>query len=401
MWTTYVSTILPRPKDHWTTFNKIRRFNKEVKLRFDTMNQLRTWRPFTRKGLPRRFMYKFDALHPSKKGAIRMSQYFAKQMALSRKEHNIPRNKRAASVTIVTKKPRGGYNYTNERVRTRTLFRPVGEYPKEPTYGSNEKDSHKPRPCTVLRRNTRLTISTLRRKMEGKPMVKPAPSRIMPTKSERKLSHTLKMKKKIRKIVHRLESMSDPATKDKRVIQYSEDTQASTSTNNTTTRANVSPYAAPETTPWSTSQDKSTGNQDHFRRPYNIESQHTRWNRPSHYHHAQVYTGHYPDRHRGYEARTHYENYYYPERHSRDRSSDERHFGLNGAQTTREREGRDNRVYRGDPDSSRNRGEHHNIEWERRSQRAYRYVQESSQHQSHGQGPNNVWNRPFNRSNRW
>lgn len=96
-----VSPIIPRPRDYWTTMVKIRRFNKEVSLNEETwgMRAWRCWRPFSRKNLPRKQMYKIDGLHPSKKGAICLSQYLAKQCAMLRKEYNIPRNKRRASET--------------------------------------------------------------------------------------------------------------------------------------------------------------------------------------------------------------------------------------------------------------------------------------------------------------
>ena len=105
-----VSSIIPRAKDYWTTLLKIKRYNKEVHWNEDIfgMHYMRTWRPFTRKNLPRKFLYKFDGLHPSRKGADRLSQYLAKQLAITRKELSMPRNPLAASKTVVTKKPGGG-----------------------------------------------------------------------------------------------------------------------------------------------------------------------------------------------------------------------------------------------------------------------------------------------------
>ena len=236
VWGIIVSTIIPRPKDYWTTQMKIKRYNKEVKNLEITLGfeMLRTWRPFSRKNLPRRFTYKFDALHPSKKGATRLSQYLAKQLSMLRKHHKIARNKRAASKTIVTKKPKCGYGYPNERLRRRTLYRPPGEFPKEPTYGSTEKDIHRPKSKAILRRNTRVTITQLRRNLDGtqKPVPRPdngdnisdMQSRNMPKAGKRK-NRTLKMKKRLNKVVKKLENIANTgatgqkSTKDIRVIE--------------------------------------------------------------------------------------------------------------------------------------------------------------------------------------
>lgn len=166
-----VSPIIPRPRDYWTTMMKIRRFNKEVQMKENIwgIRPWRCWRPFSRKNLPRRHMYKLDGLHPSRKGAICLSQYLAKQCAMLRNECSIPRNKRRASVTIVTKKPRGGYSYPGERQRRRVLYKPIGEYLKEPTYGTGIKDIHGPNPNKhrriLLNKNLKDTIMSMRDKM--------------------------------------------------------------------------------------------------------------------------------------------------------------------------------------------------------------------------------------------
>ena len=81
---------------------------------------------------------------------IRVNQYLAKQCSIIRKEHRIPRNKRAASQTIVSKKPWVGYGNPGERVRKRILYRPNGNFPKVLTYGTTPKDIHRPRPSTIL-----------------------------------------------------------------------------------------------------------------------------------------------------------------------------------------------------------------------------------------------------------
>ena len=198
-----VSSILPRAKDYWTTIMKTKRFNKEIKENEDIigMHYLRTWRPFSRKNLPQRFMYKLDGIHPSGKGANRFSQYLAKQMAITRKEMSIPRSSRPASQTIVTKKPWGGYGYKGERRRHKILFRPPGDFPPEPTYGSGEKDIHKPKASTILRKNTASAIKHMRASLtrEGKIAAKP---------KKQKKNFTLKMKKQLVKAVKKLETRS-------------------------------------------------------------------------------------------------------------------------------------------------------------------------------------------------
>ena len=239
-----VSPIIPRPRDYWTTMVKIQRFNKEVKLREDiwAIRAWRCWRPFSRNNKPRRQMYKMDGLHPSKKGAICLSQYLAKQCAMLRKECSIPRNKRRASETIVTKKPRNGYGYPGERKRRRLLYKPIGQFPKEPTYGSGVKDVHRPNPnkqrLILVKKNLKQTIIDMRDKMEAgknkgtsqasgtsaRPVKRPTDGKIKsilqcqqilhpPKKNHgQKKAYTLKMKKKMKKTLKKAEGLNKPKT---------------------------------------------------------------------------------------------------------------------------------------------------------------------------------------------
>lgn len=168
-------------------------------------------------------MYKFDGIHPSKKGANRLSQYLAKQLAITRKELSIPRSTRPASRVIVTKKPYGGYGYRGERQRHKILFRPPGDFPQEPTYGTGEKDVHRPRTNIILRKNTTNAIKHLRVSLTRDGKIQRMP------KGQRK-NFTLKMKKKLSKSVKRLEGLNknmprltrttDLTTSDIRVIEY-------------------------------------------------------------------------------------------------------------------------------------------------------------------------------------
>ena len=240
------SAILPRPKDYWTSLMKIRKFNAAVKASEDTIGIrfLRTWRPFSRKHLPRKFMFKRDALHPSDKGAMRMSQYLAKQCSLIRKEHHIPRNKRAASKTIVSKKPWGGYGYPGARERHRILYKPHGDLPKEPTYGTTPKDIHRPSTSasTILKTNTRTAIKKMRASLEGctddhtsvkelanktagnnknKTMSSQRAQPLMNVKTGKPLKNggkkktlTLRMKKHLKKVVEKLEKQANQPKKE-------------------------------------------------------------------------------------------------------------------------------------------------------------------------------------------
>ena len=231
------SAILPRAKDYWTTLAKIRHFNAQVKANGELIGVqifIRSWRPFSRKHLPRKFMYKIDGIHPSKKGSMRLSQYLAKQCALIRKEHKIPRNQRAASRTIVSKKPVGGYGYPGARVRNRILYRPHGTFPKEPTYGTTPKDIHRPRQSTIrrLKKNTTAAIKDMRTsianinapnkppKIDTPNMATTQPqhvqkNHVVSTKVKRlkngglKKEFTLRMKMKMKRAVRKMEAQSN------------------------------------------------------------------------------------------------------------------------------------------------------------------------------------------------
>lgn len=143
------SSIIPRPKDFWTTFEKTLAVNKMIKSREDEIGirYIRSWRPFSRKGLPRRFTYNKDGLHPSKKGAARLGRYIGKEINNHRKDMGLTAIRRRATCTLVSRKPDDGYGFPNERTRTRILFRNTENHPPEPTYGSDEKDIHRPRPA--------------------------------------------------------------------------------------------------------------------------------------------------------------------------------------------------------------------------------------------------------------
>lgn len=143
----FFSSIIPRPKDFWTTQNKIMTFNKELQRKEAEIGveYIRTWHLFSRKGLPRKFMYNTDNLHPSDKGFKRLSRFISKVINTYRKEVRIPKVKRTATRSRVTRKPDAGYGYAGQRNRTRILF-DNGDHPPEPTYGSEIKDVHKPRP---------------------------------------------------------------------------------------------------------------------------------------------------------------------------------------------------------------------------------------------------------------
>lgn len=143
------SGIIPRPRDYTDTQFQIWNFNTEVKRmsQFWNIRYLPTPRIFTRYGAPRYIMYRDDDLHPSDTGADRLGWYYAKYIARFREELGIPRMIRTATETEVTKKPRKGYKYFQERKRRR-LF-PRVKYGEEyiAVYAENRlpKETHKPR----------------------------------------------------------------------------------------------------------------------------------------------------------------------------------------------------------------------------------------------------------------
>lgn len=143
----FFSSIISRPKDFWTTQNKIMCFNKEIQRREAEIGveYIKTWHLFSRKGLPRKFMYNEDNLHPSDRGFKRLSRFMGKVINTYRRQTGIPKVRRTATRSRVTKKPNKGYGYIGQRKRTRILF-DMEDHPPEPTYGSEVKDIHKPRP---------------------------------------------------------------------------------------------------------------------------------------------------------------------------------------------------------------------------------------------------------------
>lgn len=192
----FFSSIIPRPKDFWTTQNKIMCFNKEIQKRDDEigMEYIRTWHLFSRKGLPRRFMYHEDNLHPSDRGFKRLARFMGKVINTYRRETGIPKVRRTATRSRVTKKPNKGYGYAGQRKRTRILF-DNQDHPPEPTYGSEVKDIHKPRP-----------------KGEPKP--------------------TLRMKKRAKKLAERQKLKSTVHLRDSRVVVLRENPEVSGSMTN-------------------------------------------------------------------------------------------------------------------------------------------------------------------------
>lgn len=143
----FVSSIIPRPKDFWTTQSKNMCFNKEIQKREAEfgIEYIKTWHLFSRKGLPRRFMYNMHNLHPSDRGFKRLSRFMGKVINTYRRQVGIPKVKRTATRSQVTRKPKDGYGYAGPRKRFKILF-DNGDHPPEPTYGSQIKDIHKPRP---------------------------------------------------------------------------------------------------------------------------------------------------------------------------------------------------------------------------------------------------------------
>lgn len=165
------SSLIPRPKDFWTTFEKILAVNKEIKSREDEIGIrfIRSWRPFSRKGLPRQFTYHKDGLHPSKRGAARLSRYIGKEINNHRIDMGINAIKRKATVTLVSRKPYEGYGFKNERKRSQILFRTKENHPPEPTYGSAKKDVHRPRPAD----QPRLTLKERKRQQKQRENSRP------------------------------------------------------------------------------------------------------------------------------------------------------------------------------------------------------------------------------------
>lgn len=145
----FLSSIIPRPRDFWTTQPKILQYNKAVQRIEDEIGvrYIKTWHLFSRKGLPRKFMYSRDNLHPSKRGSTRLGRFISKMLNTYRVRMGWPKIKRVATLTRVTKKPGPGYQYPNERKRVKILFATPDPPSPEPTYGSPIKDVHKPRPA--------------------------------------------------------------------------------------------------------------------------------------------------------------------------------------------------------------------------------------------------------------
>lgn len=143
-----VSAILPRPKDFWTTQEKIVDYNRRLIAKQVCWNFtfVHTYSIFQRNRLPIRQMYYEDNIHPSDMGALRMGTTWGKTLKRLREELGIAHNvSDYHTPTVATKKPVCSYNYEGQRVRRTILCRPVGDFPAEPTYCPNLIECHFPK----------------------------------------------------------------------------------------------------------------------------------------------------------------------------------------------------------------------------------------------------------------
>lgn len=144
----FLSAILPRPRDFWTTQPKIIDFNravaeKEVQWNFTYVH---TYNFFQRARLPKAEMYYEDHLHASDKGAVRMGTTWGKLFKRIKEELGIPHQETDIyTPTVVTKKPPSTYCYPGQRNRTVVLFPPKGDFPRGPTYAPETIECHFPK----------------------------------------------------------------------------------------------------------------------------------------------------------------------------------------------------------------------------------------------------------------
>lgn len=149
-----ISEIIPRPRDFWTTQAKILDFNHALREKEEEwgFRMIRLMHIFLHKRLPNPVLYCEDNLHPSATGYQRIAQYYSKQFSIIKKAMKIPRNKRKATLTGESRKPRGpkGYKYPGQRDRIKILFKPSGDFPAEPTYAKTDEPKEKHNPKITL-----------------------------------------------------------------------------------------------------------------------------------------------------------------------------------------------------------------------------------------------------------